>query len=99
MSISDKEVTASAAAATTAADDAALAALFDEAGRSPDHSPYRTITDQELTLVQICCDFVCACIALPLSLILLSEISAVRVNALGRVVTNSQIDSLFPVAV
>jgi exopolysaccharide biosynthesis polyprenyl glycosylphosphotransferase len=103
MSISDKEVTASAAAATTAADDPALslalAAMFDEGGRSQDHSPYRTITDQELTLVQICCDFVCACIALPLSLILLSEISAVRVNALGRVVTNSQIDSLFPVAV
>ena len=33
-------------------------------------SPYRTITDRELTLVQICCDFVCACIALPLSLVL-----------------------------
>ena len=34
--------------------------------------PYRTISDRELTLVQICCDFVCACIALPLSLVLLS---------------------------
>ncbi len=62
-------------------------------------SPYRTITDKELTLVQISCDFVCACIALPLSLILLSYLSAVPVNARGQLVTNLQIDSLFPVAV
>jgi exopolysaccharide biosynthesis polyprenyl glycosylphosphotransferase len=62
-------------------------------------SPYRTITDKELTLVQICCDFVCACIALPLSLVLLSQLSAVPVNAPGRLLTNLQIDSLFPVAV
>ena len=46
-------------------------------------SPYRTITDKELTLVQICCDFVCACVALPLSLLLLSQLSAVAVNAPG----------------
>jgi exopolysaccharide biosynthesis polyprenyl glycosylphosphotransferase len=62
-------------------------------------SPYRTITDKELTLVQISCDFVCACAALPLSLILLSYLSAVPVNAAGQLVTNLQIDSLFPVAV
>ena len=62
-------------------------------------SPYRTITDKELTLVQISCDFVCACIALPLSLVLLSHLSAVPVNAPGQLVTNLQIDSLFPVAV
>ncbi len=60
---------------------------------------YRTITDGELTLVQICCDFVCACIALPLSLILLSHLSAVPVNAPRQLVTNMEIDSLFPVAV
>ena len=62
-------------------------------------SPYRTITDKELTLVQISCDFVCACIALPFSLILLSYLSAVPVNARGQLVTNLQIDSFFPVAV
>ncbi|HEX4127084.1 MAG TPA: hypothetical protein VHX67_05850, partial [Acidimicrobiales bacterium] len=62
-------------------------------------APYRTITDKELTLVQICCDFVCACIALPLALVLLSHLSAVAVNAPGRLVTNIEIDSLFPVAV
>jgi exopolysaccharide biosynthesis polyprenyl glycosylphosphotransferase len=62
-------------------------------------SPYRTITDKELTLVQICCDFVCACIALPVSLLVLSKLSAVAVNAPGQLLTNLQIDSLFPVAV
>jgi exopolysaccharide biosynthesis polyprenyl glycosylphosphotransferase len=83
MSISEEEVTVS--------EPARLAA--------PSRSPYRTITDKELTLVQISCDFVCACIALPLSLVLLSHLSAVPVNASGRLVTNMQIDSLFPVAV
>jgi exopolysaccharide biosynthesis polyprenyl glycosylphosphotransferase len=83
MSISEKEVKVS--------EPARLAAT------SP--SPYRTITDKELTLVQISCDFLCACIALPLSLVLLSHLSAVPVNAPGQLVTNMQIDSLFPVAV
>ena len=83
MSISEKEVKVS--------EPARLAAT------SP--SPHRTITDKELTLVQICCDFVCTCIALPLSLLLLSHLSAVSVNAPGQLLTNMQIDSLFPVAV
>ncbi len=60
---------------------------------------YRTITDKELTLVQICCDFVCACVALPLSLVVLSHLSAVPVNGPGQLLTNVQLDSLFPVAV
>ena len=64
-----------------------------------ENSRYRTITDKELTLVQICCDFVCACIALPLSLFLLSQLSAVAVNAPGQLVSNIQLDSIFPVAV
>ena len=62
-------------------------------------APYRTITDTELTLVQICCDFVCACIALPVSLVLLTQLSTVPVNAPRQLATNIQIDSLFPVAV
>jgi exopolysaccharide biosynthesis polyprenyl glycosylphosphotransferase len=62
-------------------------------------SPHRTISDRDLTLIQVSCDFVCACIALPLSLILLSRLSTVRVNELGRLLTNMEIDSLFPVAV
>ena len=40
-------------------------------------APYRTITDKELTLVQICCDFVCACVALPVSLVFLARLSTV----------------------
>ncbi len=44
-------------------------------------------------------DFVCACIALPLSLILLSRLSSVQPNALGQLTTNLKLDSLFPFAV
>ncbi len=69
--------------------------------RRPTHaaSPSRAITDSELTLVQLSCDFVCACIALPFSLILLAQLSAVPVNAPGQLVTNLQVDSMFPVTV
>ena len=62
-------------------------------------SPYRSISDQELTLVQICTDFICACLALPLSLLILSMLSSVQANAAGQLITNMKIDSLFPVAV
>ena len=61
--------------------------------------PRRTITDGELTLLQICCDFVCACIALPLSLVVLSLVSAVQENQLDRFAVNAKEDSFFPVAV
>src|ERR1700722_19290552 len=54
-------------------------------------SPHRTITDRELTLVQICCDFVCACIALPLSLIILAQLSSARVNAPGHLVGDMEV--------
>ena len=49
--------------------------------------------------MQISCDFLCACIALPLSLILLSQLSSVSANAPGDFLTNMKVDSLFPVAV
>jgi exopolysaccharide biosynthesis polyprenyl glycosylphosphotransferase len=62
-------------------------------------SPYRTITDRELMLVQISCDFVCACIALPLSLLILSALSSVPTNTSSQFLTNVKLDSLFPVAV
>jgi exopolysaccharide biosynthesis polyprenyl glycosylphosphotransferase len=62
-------------------------------------SPYRTISDRELTLVQISCDFVGACIALPVSLIILAALSSVPTNASSELMTNIKIDSLFPVAV
>ncbi len=62
-------------------------------------SPYRRITDRELMLVQISCDFVCACIALPLSLFILANLSSVPTNAWSEWMTNVKVDSLFPVAV
>ncbi len=59
----------------------------------------RAISDRALILVQISCDFVCACIALPLSLILLSKLSSVQPNTVGQLSTNLKLDSLFPFTV
>jgi exopolysaccharide biosynthesis polyprenyl glycosylphosphotransferase len=62
-------------------------------------SPRHTISDRGLTLAQIACDFICACIALPLSLLLLSSFSSASVNASGELLTNMKLDSLFPLSV
>ncbi len=62
-------------------------------------APARSITDRELTLVRMSCDFVGACIALPLALWLLAHVSSVPVNASGRLLGNFELDSFFPVAV
>ena len=35
-------------------------------------SPYRSVSDRELSLMQVSIDFICACIALPLALIIFS---------------------------
>src|ERR1700691_2085199 len=62
-------------------------------------TPRNTISDRGLTLIQISCDFVCACIALPLSLLLLSRFSSASVNSSGELTRSMEIDSLFPIAV
>ena len=62
-------------------------------------SPYRSISDGELTLVQISCDFICACIALPVALVILSALSSVPTNAPSQFGLSIKIDSFFPVAV
>jgi exopolysaccharide biosynthesis polyprenyl glycosylphosphotransferase len=62
-------------------------------------SPYRSISDQELTLVQISCDFICACVALPVALLILSTLSTVPTNAPSQFGLSIKIDSFFPVAV
>jgi exopolysaccharide biosynthesis polyprenyl glycosylphosphotransferase len=62
-------------------------------------SPYRAISDRELTLVQISCDFVCACIALPIAVLILSAVSSVPTNASSQFLPNLELDALFPVAV
>jgi exopolysaccharide biosynthesis polyprenyl glycosylphosphotransferase len=62
-------------------------------------SPYRSISDHELTLVQLSCDFICACVALPVALVILSAISSVPTNAPAEFGTSIKIDSFFPVAV
>lgn len=86
MSISESEVEAAGpsvagpSVASTATGDARGAPESSDFGFGPGGDPlassrpappYRTITDRELTWVLIRCDFVCACVALPLSLLLL----------------------------
>lgn len=60
---------------------------------------HRSITDREIALVQVSCDFICACIALPLSLLLLSTLSTTPVNSLHYLWLNIMVDCLFPVGV
>jgi hypothetical protein len=62
-------------------------------------SPYRPITDRELGLVRMSCDFVCACLSLPLALFVLAKASSVRLNSTNHLTANLKIDSLFPIAV
>ncbi len=100
MTISDSSVRESdptATSATVEGPNFAIPILPGPGARS--RTAQRTITDGELTLLQICCDFVCACLALPLSLFLLSLVSAVPINQLDRFSTNAKVDSFFPVAV
>ncbi len=104
MSISDPKVdTASPTAANAVADASNFAIPFrvevPARNRRSETSPNRTVSDGELTLIQICCDFVCACVALPLSLLILSKFSSVPTNAASNLMENIKIDSLFPVAV
>jgi exopolysaccharide biosynthesis polyprenyl glycosylphosphotransferase len=71
----------------------------DDSGSTRTAPPSRTIRDRDLTLMQISSDFVCACIALPLGLLLLSRLSSVPVNASGQLLPNMEVDSVFPIAV
>src|SRR5580704_16583370 len=77
----------------------AVPAVLPEPGSSAPASfrRRRTITDGEIALVHLCVDFICACIALPLSLYILSQISTVFVNSLLLFQYNLSVDCLFPV--
>ncbi len=105
MSISDPKVAGRGTVDRTEVADARKLAtappssVQDDRGGTPAASRRHTISDGGLTLLQISCDFVCACIALPLSLLLLSRFSSASVNASGELLTDMKIDSLFPVAV
>ena len=70
-----------------------------DSGGSHAAFPQQSISDRDLTLIQISCDFVCACIALPLSLLLLAILSSASVNASAELPTNLRVDSLFPISV
>jgi exopolysaccharide biosynthesis polyprenyl glycosylphosphotransferase len=103
MSISDREIDELMMTSVNGlAEDAnfAIPPVLAPAGtRRTKASGQRSISDKELTLVQACNDFVCACVALPLSLVLLSWMSMVPVNSLADFRQNLEYDSLFPLAV
>ena len=62
------------------------------------YTQVRAITDRAYALMQVCCDFLCACIALPVALLVLSGASNVAVNSYSRFTANLKVDALFPVA-
>ena len=104
MAMSDLKITSTRTAVNTVVDEpnqqaATPLRLPPDGNRTRGSSTSRTISDRNLTLLQISCDFVCAWIGLPLSLILLSKLSSVQVNALGQLTTNLRLDSLFPFTV
>jgi exopolysaccharide biosynthesis polyprenyl glycosylphosphotransferase len=65
-------------------------------GLIPSHG---TITDKEFAFVQVCTDFLCTYLALPFALIILSQVSDVRVNSFQKLGNNFIVDSLFPICV
>jgi exopolysaccharide biosynthesis polyprenyl glycosylphosphotransferase len=80
----------------------AVPAKLPEPGSSADVGralKHRTITDREFALVQVCTDFLCACVALPLSLVILAFASSAHINSMSLLGQNLATDSLFPVAV
>jgi exopolysaccharide biosynthesis polyprenyl glycosylphosphotransferase len=95
---SDMDADTSASSVATAAAEDSNFAIPPVVGRRQ-QSPYRSITDRELTLMQLCNDFLCACVALPLSLLFLSQVSTVGTNAVSKIGRSIEIDTLFPVAV
>ncbi len=103
MSLSDRKlglVESTAANAEIEASNFALPASFPEPG-SPFESPRhaRAISDRKLVAIQVSVDFLCACIALPLSLLILTTMSSVRVNSIQHLWHNTAIDGFFPFAV
>jgi exopolysaccharide biosynthesis polyprenyl glycosylphosphotransferase len=103
MSISNPKVRTSDATAANAGVEAsnfAVPAILPEpkVASTKDHKS-NSISDRELSLVQACCDFVCACIALPLSLLLLTKVSSAPPNSIHLLAQNLSYDSLFPAAV
>ena len=92
-------------AANTYANDAnfSIHAHLDRPGetrrRNRATSPYRSVSDRELSLMVVCNDFIWAILALPLALIVFSHISTLGVNSQSALVHNLTVDSFFPVAV
>ena len=105
MNISDHEL--SEIALTTSATDTSFPAVRIEpetpradGSLEEDQGPRRgAISDRELTFVLVSSDFLCAYIALPVSLLLFSQISAASLNSMTRLGDKFALDSLFPISV
>src|SRR3984885_7255773 len=95
-------VEATAANAAVSPPHFAVPATLPEPGSSADNGrslKHRTITDREFALVQVCTDFLCACAALPVSLVVLAVASSAHINSMHLLGQNLATDCLFPVAV
>jgi exopolysaccharide biosynthesis polyprenyl glycosylphosphotransferase len=93
-------VEATAANATVSPQNFAVPASLPEPSLVPAARPRRqSITERELAMVQVCADFLCACLSIPLALLILSRASSVPTNGLNVLWHNAAVDSLFPVAV
>jgi exopolysaccharide biosynthesis polyprenyl glycosylphosphotransferase len=93
-------VDATAANATVPSQNFAVPSSLPEPGSVPVVKQRRqSIGDRELAMVQVCADFICACLTIPLALLVLSRASTVPSNSLHVLWHNAAVDSLFPVAV
>ena len=105
MSISDPKL--GTIESTTAANAGAVASNFAVPATLSGPSPLAdassdvknaSLSDREFVLIQASCDFLCACIALPLSLIALSFISPAPLNSIHLLSQNIAQDCLLPLA-
>ena len=68
-------------------------------GSGEDDAPQRYVTDHEHAAVLVTSDFLAACLALPVALLILAGISNVPVNSMRMFTHNLSQNGLFPVAV
>ena len=87
---------ASAATATGTVGDSVAAPTADPGAPDPGA---QLVTDHEHAAVLVSVDFLAACLALPLSLLVLSGISPAHINSGHMLLHNLAQDALFPVAV
>jgi exopolysaccharide biosynthesis polyprenyl glycosylphosphotransferase len=96
-----ENVESTSANATVSPQNFAVPAVLSEPTlvRPPAGVRRHSISERELSSVQVCADFIGACVALPLALLVLSRASSVSSNSVSLLWKNAEVDSLFPIAV